>query len=209
MLFFIGFCGAHRTGKSTVQKAIAERFETRMRQRVKLVQMPTYKVLGENVKKNASIEERLDLQIKVLDAYEEVLKEAEAWSDGNGIIITDRVPIDTAAYLMADVSRETPYEVDQPILDYVDRTIQMTELYFHQVFYVPPGVPLVEDPTSAPCSKSYIQHISALCEHYLKRAVVTQPSYKMSVDFMSCEIIDLNARIENCYEQANRHLRNY
>lgn len=161
MTSIIGFCGAHRSGKSTLQHALCEKYGAT------LLQMPTYKVQGNRVKTELPLAERVSLQYQILEAYEEVLEEA-ASSAAAGVVISDRTPIDVIAYMLADVTRTADYGLDVGILHYIQLAQSLTLKYFSRIVILPPGVlPLVEDPTSSPCSAAYIEHIHALCYYYL------------------------------------------
>lgn len=163
---FVSFCGAHRTGKSTLQKELCASYNALP------AYMPTYTVQGDRVKSEMSLKERVSIQYEILAAYEGVLKSArtEAQDTGKEVVISDRTPIDTTAYMMADVTRSADYDLDDRIMLYIEQAQRLTIQYFHTVIYLPPGmIPLVEDLTSAQCSEAYIEHLSALCSHYLQR----------------------------------------
>ena len=76
----------------------------------------------------------------------------------------DRTPIDLAAYMLADVSRQeiSPY-TDREVAAYVESCLIVANSYFSGVVVIQPGIPIVEDLSKAPASFSYMEHINALC----------------------------------------------
>lgn len=169
MTVIVGFSGSHRVGKSTLQRELCSLLGAHS------VQMPTYKVVKDKVKTDVSLEERISIQYEVLSAYEETL--AEAAAGGHKLVITDRTPIDIIAYLIADVTRTAGYQNDEVLLQYIRRSTALTLRYFNAAIIVPPGIPLVEDSTSAPCSRAYIEHLHALCCYYTMEAERHYVSY--------------------------------
>ena len=190
MTRIIGFCGAHRTGKSTLQQAICEKYGATP------LQMPTYKVVGDRVKTELPLADRVVLQYQLLEAYREVLETAS--TSGADVVISDRTPLDTVAYMLADVTRTADYGLDASILRYVKEAQELTLRYFSSIVLLPSGVlPLVEDPTSSPCSAAYIEHINALCYHYCSRLLFEHPG--INVDFLPRKLgADFEVRIDFC-----------
>ena len=209
----IGFSGAHRTGKSTLQRAVVAKL-VEQGLRADSLQMPTYAVQGDAVKKELTFPERLDLQFKILEAYAEVLDGPPQRWRSLDVAVFDRTPIDTLAYLTASVNRECPYDLDERVQEYAMQVKHLFKYYFDLAIFVPPGIPLQEDPTSSPCSCAYVSHISSLCELYLHRIAssgninewdkewgeINRPE---EVRFIPEEVLDLDARVQLCMNFIN------
>jgi len=98
---------------------------------------------------------RLWIQHKILDAAE------EAWNSGHRQFITDRTPLDMAAYTLADV--QGPTEVDFAELEgYLDRCIRVTNAFFKLLVLVQPGIPLVYETGKAALNEGYLEHLNFL-----------------------------------------------
>lgn len=149
-----GLLGAHRTGKTTLAKAFSAATE------IPFVQTSTSEIMKQHdmdPKKDYSMVERLWIQNKILDALDQTYREAPR------TFITDRTPLDAAAYLLADVTREGSC-FDHKVEEYVQRCIAMTNEHFSTLVLVQPAIPLVDEPGKAPANPAYIEHINQIAQ---------------------------------------------
>ncbi|HXX81356.1 MAG TPA: AAA family ATPase [Thermodesulfovibrionales bacterium] len=148
----IGLCGSHRTGKTTLAEEISQR------RGIPFVRTSTSDVFREHgldPSEPMEIGRRLWIQHKILDAAE------EAWNSGHRQFITDRTPLDMAAYTLADV--QGPTEVDFAELEgYLDRCIRVTNAFFKLLVLVQPGIPLVYETGKAALNEGYLEHLNFL-----------------------------------------------
>jgi nicotinamide riboside kinase len=171
----IGFCGAHRTGKSTLSKAVAERLD------LDLTPNPnTAKARGFDMKNNHRFTpEGQALQNAILDSMLERLV--------GDRFVADRTPIDAAAYLLADATADRGGESDwEASLIYMDNAIKQTFRRFDLVVLVPPALPVEPDPDKPPVNSAYQQHIHLLCRSMLlEREEWLMPAVELPVETLS------------------------
>ena len=148
----IGLCGAHRVGKTTLALAVSQAA------RIPFLKTQTSQLFanhGLDPAKPIPFQTRLSIQHEILTAGEEI------WSQTHGRFITDRTPLDMAAYTLADIQGTT--EVDSPaLLRYLRDCIEKTNYFFSTLIIVPPGIPLVPEPGKAALHEAYIEHIHTL-----------------------------------------------
>lgn len=155
----LGLLGAQRVGKSTLANSFAEQ------QGLLYVQTSASEVfalLGKDPKIEYPIGERLAIQEAILYALERQYAAARAVSQ---LFITDRTPLDLAAYMLADLQRSTlanQPEVAQMVANYVQRCIEATNRWFAAVVLVQPGIALVEAPGKAPACPAFMEHMNAI-----------------------------------------------
>lgn len=133
----LGLSGAHRTGKTTVATRVAEVNECPL---ILSSGTQVAKDMGIKVDVGMPMELRRDFQEEVLRRFTGVY-EQEA---GNGLFVTDRTPLDFAAYAMLDwhPAHSTP-ELDSWLRDYIKRCMEVTGRFFFSVAVVQPGIPYV------------------------------------------------------------------
>jgi len=136
----LGLSGAHRTGKTTVAAQLAELNEAPF---LTSSASQIAKDMGLKVDLGMAPSDRRAFQEEVLRRFIEQY-EAEA---GHGLFVTDRTPLDLAAYAMMDWDhRNTNPEHDAWLMDYVDRCMVATSQYFFLVGVIEPGIPYVTGP---------------------------------------------------------------
>lgn len=153
----LGLAGSHRSGKTTLARAVAARggiaFYDGSFGRLA-------RTLGYESVARMSIVERLTMQSRVLDQYEREIQIDAADR------ITDRTPLDMLAYLMAEVGMHAGLEdaASRAIVAYRDRCIALTRDLFDDVFLLqslPVYVVADGKPSDDP---AYQAHIQALIE---------------------------------------------
>lgn len=153
----LGLAGSHRSGKTTLARAVAARggiaFYDGSFGRLA-------RTLGYESVARMSIVERLTMQSRVLDLYEREIQLDAADR------ITDRTPLDMLAYLMAEVGMHAGLEdaASRAVVAYRDRCIALTRDLFDDVFLLqalPVYVVADGKPSDDP---AYQAHIQALIE---------------------------------------------
>lgn len=153
----LGLAGSHRSGKTTLARAVAARggiaFYDGSFGRLA-------RTLGFESVTRMSVVERLTMQNRVLDLYDREIRLDAADR------ITDRTPLDMLAYLMAEVGMHAGLEetASRAIVAYRDRCVALTRDLFDDVFLLQPlPVYVVADgkPSDDP---AYQAHIQALIE---------------------------------------------
>jgi len=151
----IGVCGAHRTGKTTLAQTLSECTGIPF---LRSDVSGTFERLGVSPQAEMHLASRLEVQIQILDDLQD-----QYMSSPSGNFITDRTPVDVAAYLVADITRASTDgcpSVDDEVARFVTRAVEMTFAHFEMVILVQPGLELEEDPKKAQCSKAYIEHLN-------------------------------------------------
>lgn len=133
----LGLCGAHRTGKSTLARAVAPILNATMV--ASSVSQTAKEFQFDMDRDRRDVPKFFAMQVAILDRMAAALKHG-AW-EGNGRIVSDRTPLDAAAYLVADMQANTgsPKFQDE-VLRYVDRACRLTEELFDVVILVPPAI---------------------------------------------------------------------
>lgn len=183
----IGIIGAHRTGKTTLARAFAERFG------IEFVQTSTSEViksLGFDINESMSLADRLYVQNQVLCDAEEKYKAASEE------FITDRTPMDMAAYMLGEITQaraamlEEDRELDAAIEEYLVNCYKVTNRHFGSVFLLQPGIPYKEDENdkvTAAFSKAYIAQTDLLMKGLISD---TRLMFKPYVFASSCTDIE-------------------
>ncbi|MCG7348882.1 AAA family ATPase [Sphingomonas sp. ACRSK] len=146
----IGFCGAHRTGKTTLARAIA-----------RIYHLPLLSSSASAVAARHSFDmahhNRLDtgipMQVEQLDTMIEGFEER---TEG---FVSDRTPLDAAAYLLADAtaSAGTPLSRETTVT-YVEKAMALTAKHFDIVILVPPAITFEPMDGKPPMNEAYQEH---------------------------------------------------
>jgi hypothetical protein len=147
----IGLCGAHRTGKTSLAQAFSNHSGVPFLQ---TSASAIFSMMGYDPKADYPIDIRLHIQRELLIYLRGTY---DKWKGQT--FITDRTPLDLAAYLLADVTREN---VCDGIVEYVEDCLELTNRTFGTIFIIQPGIPLVEEQGKAPATPAYIEHLNAL-----------------------------------------------
>lgn len=151
----VGLAGAHRVGKSTVARIVAENADR-----------PFIMSAGEAVATDSGIKvypgmpmiERREYQERVLESFE------NQWKQEDGLFVCDRTPLDFAAYALADYRPEND-RADQHaawLSDYVKLCLEATKRYFFSVFVIQPGIPYVAAPGKPAPDLIYQETVASL-----------------------------------------------
>lgn len=177
----IGLCGAHRVGKTTLALALSQAANIPF---LKTYTSQIFAKHGLDPAKPLPFQTRLSIQQEILAAGEDV------WRQASGRFVSDRTPLDMAAYTLADVQGTT--EVDSTaLLGYVRDCIQKTNQFFSQLIIVPPGIPLIHEPGKAALHEAYIEHI-----HTLIVGLCYSQNLSARISTLDRAILSLEARVK-------------
>ena len=173
----LGLCGAHRTGKTTLAKALSFALD------MPFISINTSEIFAANHIDPASAMDfrtRLGIQRKILNHA------CLEWQIATSAFICDRTPIDMMAYTLAEVSGKTldPF-MESELSYYLDDCKKAVEKYFGCVVLIPPAIPIVDAIGKASPSKGYIDHIHLLCLGLLHNSHVI--GYSIDEDVVNVE----------------------
>lgn len=184
----IGLTGAQRTGKTTMARDFAEASKYRF------LETPTSAVMeahGFDPRLDYPLRDRLHIQGIILEALTKVFADAHP-----GNCITDRTPLDAAAYMLADISREAikSPSLEDDVLSYLRRCIDATNRYFGVLVVVQPGIPLKNEPGKALASPAFIEHFTAIV-----RGLCVDERLKVPHYYIPRHVTDREARVRACF----------
>lgn len=185
----LGLTGPHRTGKTTLAQAYAQRHGIPF---VKTSATEVFTRLGRDPAVDYPIEERLAIQEAILHAFE---KQYAAACRISSFWVADRTPIDMASYMLADVSREAlagKPELSMMVDSYVNRCIEATNSWFSVVALIQPGIKLVAAEGKAPICVSYMRHLNIL-----QKGLLVDGKLGIRHFVMPSTILDLEERMKN------------
>lgn len=150
----MGLTGAHRTGKTTIAEHIVKHNELPF---VVSSASAIAAEMGIDLTKPLSFSLRLAYQERILEVYEAMYEEQR------DCFITDRTPLDLAAYLIADV----PNDLADPMLIartqlYIERCFAVTNRHFAMVMQIQPGIPYHAAPGKPLPNKAYQEAINTI-----------------------------------------------
>lgn len=149
----IGIAGAHRVGKTTTAKDVANALG------IAYVDADVRGALAKNgidAKTATTFEQRLVVQ-------NFVLKHCSNEYEKHKNFITDRTPLDFIGYTLSEYIRGVDFAVTEVAMqDYFDRCITATDKYFDVVVFIPPDIRCEDCSTSAENFPMYIEHISSV-----------------------------------------------
>lgn len=152
----LGIVGSHRSGKTTLAKAYAEKWNIPF---VETKVSDIFKELGVDPSTLNNINKRIGIQFEILK------RTCKLYEDANilGGFISDRTPLDMLAYTLADVGNcLLPIETERLVAQYTTECIQATNRYFSTLLLVQPGIPIVEAQGKAAASPAFMEHINSL-----------------------------------------------
>ncbi|MBE0468078.1 MAG: hypothetical protein IBX55_01045 [Methyloprofundus sp.] len=155
-MYFIGFSGAHRTGKTTtavsVSKELGEGFQ--------FIETNISSVLakyGLDPKKEMSFSERLFIQDAILSKAVLTYEKYSSLSEESGrFFIFDRTPVDYLAYLLADVPSTGLSSEDEARLErFSGRCTELMNQYFLKIIFFQQGIEASNESGKAVISFGY------------------------------------------------------
>jgi hypothetical protein len=134
----IGFCGAHRTGKSTLARIIADQLGIHFLV-TNVSQAPIWKETQTSPSDIVVFSERLKIQFGLLDYLRGQYEKAEK------AFVADRTPLDLLGYLFAFLDHTCSNLWSNATRSYVDEVIDLAQKHFDKIFLVQPGIPVVPE----------------------------------------------------------------
>lgn len=188
----IAIIGAHRTGKSTLAAAAAARMNLPF---VRTQVSEIFRDLGIDPAAKLPFEVRLEVQNVVLDRC------CDLWKSERGVFITDRSPIDMAAYMLADINHNVGYDVCAEVTRYIDRCFDATNAHFSVLMLLQPGLPIVAtaNKLSAALNPAYIEHLNTLL-----MGLMYDPRCKTPALYVRREVLDLSERVNAVASSVKR-----
>lgn len=142
--FAHGFCGAHRTGKTTLAKECSNAVGIPF---IETDLSSVFTSLSLTAGASYDIHRRLFIQESLLDHCR------KQWKEQTGPFITDRTPIDLAAYMLTNIKQEElTEETSNKVKQYIEKCRLMMQEFFASVTHVSPGIPVTADPSKATAS---------------------------------------------------------
>ena len=191
----IGFCGAHRTGKTTLAREYAERFDLEF---IETDVSQIIKDFGWDTKGEIPIYDRIVMQREILKLTLEKYDE----SDKN--FVTDRTPMDMAAYTLMEINMHNAndlYDYDEILYDYIWDCYDATNKYLSVIVMVQPGIEIVDDPDKAASSIMYIEAINTMLKGLLLDSRLYVESFRLNR-----HLTDLEERIESVNGAIERRI---
>jgi len=178
----IGLCGAHRTGKTTLARAYAEKAGIEF---VRTSASQVFKDLDLNPALDYPFDMRMDIQELILKSFQ------KQYAAANRFFVSDRTPIDMIAYTLSDVRQETlTEEQDKRLQKYISDCYDATSRFFATLIIVQPGIAVVPDEGKATLMKSYIDHIAMLVT-----GAVSNEMVKSNRFYIPVAMTDLETRV--------------
>ena len=183
----LGLCGAHRTGKTTLAIALADRLNIPF---IRTTTSQVFAKLGLDPAEPMDFKTRLFVQHHVLEAAEQV------WQNSSSSFVSDRTPIDMIAYTLGDIQGKT--EVDFDLLNqYIDRCFASTNQFFQNLAIIQPGITLFYEEGKAALNAAYIEHINVLVI-----GLCNDSRLEAKVFCNAREVIAIDTRIRNILESV-------
>jgi hypothetical protein len=157
----VGLMGAHRTGKTTTARAVAQANGIGF---LGSVGTTLARDMRLDLSKPLTFEQRLFYQEARLALFE------KAYAELDTLFVSDRTPLDLAAYLLAEVpaTMTDPGLVERVRL-YISKCYDLTNTHFMHIclFRPDPGIPFVAEDNKAHESYAYQEQIHILCSGLL------------------------------------------
>lgn len=147
----IGICGSHRTGKTTLANALAEKLGIHL---AITSTSDVFKKHGLDPAQPLEFKTRLWIQQLIIEAGEQVWRQSTPF-------VTDRTPIDMLAYTLADIQGSTDVEFSA-LQHYAGTCFRITRQYFSSLVVVQPAIPLIYEVGKAALNQAYIEHLNNL-----------------------------------------------
>ncbi len=173
----IGLCGAHRVGKTTLAQAVSHAASCPF---LRTKTSHIFRKHGLDPAQPMPFPTRLRIQWDVLSAGIDV------WQQAERRFISDRTPLDMAAYTLADIHGATDVD-DEGVAEYLDTCFHETNRFFSTLIIIPPGIPLVPEPGKAALHAGYIEHLHALVVGLCHDPRIAAPIHQLNRDLLSLD----------------------
>lgn len=187
----IGLAGAHGVGKSTIAKSLADIYGLTF---ITSAGAKTIKKFNFDMEHDNRLETGMKMQAEQLSAMIDELQ-------GKISYVSDRTPIDAAAYLLADATAPAGSIFTQmDTVMYVEQAMELTAEHFDLVILVPPAIDFVEREGRAPQNEAYREHLHMLCRGMLFDDEVSIPTGQLLRTN-----IDHGHRVQACVDFIDRY----
>ena len=193
----LGLTGSHRSGKSTLAKAVAKEMNVNFMEHNAAGNI--LKGMNLSLNENWTLHDRFEFQVKLLDAFEEALKgQKESF-------ISDRTPIDIAAYMYCEVQKagDAMGSLDGDIEDLLKRAYEITNRFYGCVVHVPVALPYIAvEGKPLPLISYQKQH------GFISTGMMMTQELKIPVYFMAEEVLSMRKRIDYIFQSYRDALLN-
>lgn len=150
----IGFCGAHRVGKTTLAMHVANASNI-MFIKTSVSILNIWKDFNIKPDNYFTFAERIELQYYILDYFEEIIQKYEYG-------VFDRTPMDLIGYLLANIDSTCSGLFNQRTKIFIDKCVKLTEK-FDKIFFVYPKLDYIPEENKSNktfISEPYIRSVS-------------------------------------------------
>lgn len=189
-----GLAGAHRTGKTSLAKAYAEKHGlTFLQTSVSAI----FKDMGYDPAVTYDFSTRLTIQEEILKRLDKVFADQVGER-----VVADRTPLDFLAYTMAEAIGEVVSDEDQArFAKYTADCFECLNKRFSMLLIVQPGIALVQEEGKAVLNQAYIEHLNSLLlglsvdervkipHFYVPRAMIDMDDRMSSLEFASNRVM--------------------
>ena len=179
----VALSGSHRVGKSTLARTVAEKYGFQF---VETSTSAVFRELGYDPSAHYDFATRLDIQEIILNRLDRQYASIKAEK-----AITDRSPIDTLAYTMAEALQDTVSDKEQARFEkYVDKCLEMACRRFAAIVVVQPGIPIVEEEGKGALNRAYMEHLNTLM-----LGLVADPRMKAAHFYIPRHVLSIESRM--------------
>lgn len=180
----LGLCGASRSGKSTLARAWSETHGVNY---VTLSTVEVLKSIGFDCKEIVTVDDRITAQKAMVKRAYDVFTSANRTN-----FVSDRTPLDIAAYMLADIpmAAELTDRQHRMIGEIVEDCFDITNQCFRGLLLLPPVLPYVEEEGKPRENPSYSWHF-----HYLIHGLAASSACKRPFWSLAFKVIDLGQRV--------------
>ncbi len=181
----IGFCGSHRTGKTTLAEEVSRKAGMPF---IRTCTSEVFRRAGLNPAAAMDFKKRLWIQTETLEAAKGI------WEAAGKSFITDRTPLDMMAYTLADIQGATGADFNE-VEGYLERCFSITNSFFDALVVVQPGIPLVHEQGKAALNRAYMEHLN-----YLILGLAADPRLTAAVIRLARGTVEMNERVRAVVE---------
>ena len=209
MARLIGFSGAHRVGKTTLAKIVAERYGG------EFVRTNVSSMLAElNVNAISLQHEPLDrflyIQDSVLACLSTLIDDLKFRPD-NEVYVLDRTPVDVLGYTRAYLNSkafEQMETLDKMVFNRHQIRAHNSLLRFDHIVHIQPGIRVVDEAGKALPDLIYMDQLNKLMLGELAYSTLKGLSSSPKYIYLPQHIINLEERVRWLSEQLDSHYQN-